>query len=321
MKKKFLYSEPVESVLDLVGNTPMVVINRLAGKDSAEIYAKIESFNPCSSIKDRICAEMVSGAEKEGRIKTGDTIIEPTSGNTGIGMAFVCAAKGYKLVLTMPETMSVERKNMLRAFGAELILTDGAEDMIGAVSKADDLAGRRGYFQPQQFKNPLNPETHRKSTAREIIKQMGRLDAFVAGVGTGGTITGVGEILKREIGPQVKIVAVEPAKSAVLSGNEPGLHDIQGIGAGFVPEILNRDIIDEIIQVSDDDALETTRRIIREEGILCGISSGANLFASLKVAEKMGKEKKVVTVFCDSGERYLSTRLFHSDKGTQYEGI
>jgi cysteine synthase A len=317
MKGTFFYSEPVNSVIELIGNTPMVKINKLVKNNSASIFAKIESFNPCGSIKDRICYSMIEAAEKENKIKAADTIIEPTSGNTGIGLAFVCAAKGYKLVLTMPETMSVERRNMLKAFGAELILTEGAKDMLGAVEKAKELSDEKGYFQPQQFKNPSNPESHRKTTALEIINQIGNLDAFVAGVGTGGTITGVGEILKKELGKHIKIVAVEPSKSAVLSGRKPGLHAIQGIGAGFIPEVLNKDIIDEIIQVSDEDAYETTRRLIREEGILCGISSGANFFASLKVAEKLGKGKRVVTVFPDTGERYISTELFKWEMGTE----
>jgi cysteine synthase A len=321
MKKKFFYSEPINSVLELIGNTPMVKINKLVDEDSAEIYAKIEFFNPCSSIKDRICHAMITDAERNGKIKPGDTIIEPTSGNTGIGMAFVCAAKGYKLVLTMPETMSIERRNMLKAFGAELILTEGTEDMIGAVEKADELSQKKGYFQPQQFKNPVNPESHRKATAREILEQTGELDAFVAGVGTGGTITGVGEVLKKELGERIKIVAVEPSKSPVLSDGKAGLHDIQGIGAGFIPEILNQSIIDEIIQVSDEDAYETTRMLIKYEGILCGISSGANFFAAQKIAQQLGRGTKVVVVFPDSGERYLSTKLFHTEKGTKYEGI
>ena len=299
MKKPFLYSEPVNSVLELVGNTPMVRINKLVDEGSAEIYAKIESFNPCSSIKDRICRSMVESAEKQGKIKPGDTLIEPTSGNTGIGMAFVCAAKGYKLVLTMPETMSIERINMLKAFGAELILTEGTEDMIGAVNKAAELSEKKGYFQPQQFKNPANPESHKKTTALEIINQAGNIDAFVAGVGTGGTITGVGEVLKEKIGPHVRIVAVEPSKSPVLSGGKPGLHGIQGIGAGFVPDVLNSEIIDDIIQVSDEEAYETSRQLIKNEGILCGISSGANFFAATKVAHELGKGKKVVVVFPD----------------------
>ena len=319
--KTFFYSQPVNSVLELVGNTPMVRINKLVGDNSAEIYAKIESFNPCSSIKDRICRSMVEDAEEQGRIKPGDTLIEPTSGNTGIGMAFVCAAKGYKLVLTMPESMSVERRNMLKAFGAELILTEGTEDMIGAVNKASELSGKKGYYQLQQFNNPANPEAHRKTTAREILAQIGPVDAFIAGVGTGGTITGVGDVLKKELGPDVKIVAVEPSGSPVLSGGKPGSHEIQGIGAGFVPDVLCLDFIDEIVQVSNEDAYETSRKIIREEGILCGISSGANLFAAMKTAVELGKGKKVVVVFPDSGERYLSTRLFHSEEGAKYEGI
>jgi cysteine synthase A len=320
MSRPFFYSEPVESVLDLIGNTPMVRINRLVKKSSADVYAKIESFNPCSSVKDRICRSMLEDGERNNKIKSGDTIIEPTSGNTGIGLAFVCAARGYKLVLTMPETMSIERRNMLKAFGAELILTEGTEDMIGSVEKAEELAERKGYYQPHQFKNPANPEAHRMTTAQEILKQISNADAFVAGVGTGGTITGVGEVLKKELGAHVKVVAVEPSHSPVLSGGTAGVHEIQGIGAGFIPDVLNRDIIDDIIQVSNDDAREMTQRIIREEGILCGISSGANLFAALQVAEELGKGKKVVTVFCDTGERYLSTKLFHNEE-TRYEGI
>jgi len=320
MKKPFFYSEPLDSVLELTGNTPMVRINKLVDEEFADIFAKIEFFNPCKSVKDRICLSMVDAAEKQGRIKPGDTLIEPTSGNTGIGMAFVCAAKGYKLVLTMPETMSMERRNMLKAFGAELILTEGTEDMMGAVDKAAELSEKKGYYQPQQFNNSANPEAHKKSTALEILKQAGKIDAFVAGVGTGGTITGVGEILKKEFGDSVKIVAVEPSKSPVLSEGRSGLHGIQGIGAGFVPDVLNRDLIDEIIQVTNEDALETARNIIREEGILCGVSSGANLFASLQIAKELGKGKTIITLFPDTGERYLSTKLFHSEDN-RYEGI
>ncbi len=313
MKASFFYSEPVNSVLELIGNTPMIRINKLIEGDSAEIYAKIEFFNPCGSVKDRICLLMIEEAEREGRIRPGDTIIEPTSGNTGIGLAFVCAAKGYRLVLTMPETMSIERRNMLKAFGAELILTEGERDMAGAVEKAQELAEERGYFQPQQFKNPINPEVHRRSTAMEILNQLGDLDAFVAGVGTGGTITGVGEVLKERLGDDIRIVAVEPSRSPVLSGGKQGLHEIQGIGAGFIPEILNMEIIDEIVQVSDEDAYEMTSEIIRQEGILCGVSSGANLFAAKKVAKELGSGKKLLTIFPDTGERYISTRLFNSD--------
>lgn len=313
-------AQPSESVLDLVGNTPMVRINKLLREGSAEVYAKIEFFNPCGSIKDRICNSMIEAAEEQGRIRHGDTIIEPTSGNTGIGLAFVCAAKGFKLVLTMPETMSVERRNMLKAFGAELILTDGEQDMLGAVERARELAAEKGYFQPQQFQNPANPESHRRTTALEIIEQAGIIDAFVAGVGTGGTITGVGEVLKEKYGSAVRIVAVEPSKSPLLSGGSPGLHGIQGIGAGFVPDVLNKDIFDEIIQVSDEAAFETTRKLIREEGILCGISSGANFVAAQNVAEELGPGKKVVVVFCDTGERYLSTELFDTEVGKERDG-
>ncbi|RJQ18663.1 MAG: cysteine synthase A [Nitrospiraceae bacterium] len=310
MKTALFYSDPVDSILELIGNTPMVRINKLVPENSAEVYAKLEFFNPCKSVKDRICRSMVEAAEREKKIKAGDTLIEPTSGNTGIGLAFVCAAKGYRLVLTMPETMSIERKNMLKAFGAELILTEGPKDMMGAVEKAEELSREKGYCQLQQFRNTANPEAHRLTTAREIIRQLPGLDAFVAGVGTGGTITGVGEVLKKELGGHVKIVAVEPTNSPVLSGGKPGLHEIQGIGAGFIPEVLNKNIIDEVIQVSDEEAYGTAKRLMREEGILCGISSGANFFASLKLAEKLGKGKRVVTIFPDTGERYLSTKLF-----------
>ncbi len=320
MRKPLFYSEPVNSVLDLVGNTPMVRINKLVAEDSADIYAKVESFNPCSSIKDRICRAMIEDAEGRNEIKPGDTIVEPTSGNTGIGLAFVCASKGYKLVLTMPETMSMERRNMLKSFGTELILTEGAEEMIGAVKKAAELSETKGYYQPQQFMNPANPRVHMETTALEILKQAGDVDAFVAGVGTGGTITGVGEVLKKEFGDDVKIIAVEPANSAVLSGEKAGSHSIQGIGAGFVPDVVNREVIDEVIKVTDDEAYETARKIIKQEGILCGISSGANFFAAEKIARRLGKGKKVVVVFPDTGERYLSTKLFHSDD-TRYEGI
>ena len=305
MKKPLFYSEPVNSVLDLVGNTPMVRINKLVAEDSAEIYAKVESFNPCSSIKDRICRAMIEDAEGRGEISPGDTIVEPTSGNTGIGLAFVCAAKGYKLVLTMPETMTIERRNMLKSFGTE--------DMIGAVEKAAELSKEKGYYQPQQFMNPANPRAHMETTALEILKQAGNVDAFVAGVGTGGTITGVGEVLKKEYGDGVKIIAVEPMSSAVLSGEKAGSHSIQGIGAGFVPDVVNREVIDEVIKVTDEEAYETARKIIKQEGILCGISSGANFFAAEKVARRLGRGKKVVVVFPDTGERYLSTKLFHSE--------
>jgi cysteine synthase A len=310
MNSSLFYKEALESLLDIIGNTPMVRINKLVENDWAEIFGKIEFFNPCSSIKDRICHSMIEAAEREGKIKKGDTIVEPTSGNTGIGLACITAVKGYRLVLTMPETMSVERKNLLKSFGAELILTEGEKDMIGAVEKAEELVEKNGYYQPQQFKNPANPEIHRNTTAKEILNQIGEIDAFVAGVGTGGTITGVGEVLKRELGKQVIIVAVEPSRSPVLSGGKPGVHEIQGIGAGFIPEVFNREIIDEIISVSDEDAYQTARLLIRKEGILCGVSSGAGFYAAMQVAERLGQGKKVVVIFPDTGERYLSTKLF-----------
>lgn len=312
MKEASFYSEPYDSVSDLIGNTPMVRINKLLADHAAEVYAKVEFFNPCGSVKDRICLSMIEEAEKSGKIRPGDTLIEPTSGNTGIGLAFVCASKGYRLILTMPETMSIERRNMLKAFGVELILTSGDQDMAGAVVAAQEIADEEGYFQPQQFKNPANPRVHSSHTALEILKQAGDIEAFVAGVGTGGTITGVGSVLKREMGNRVKVIAVEPAKSPVLSGGKPGLHEIQGIGAGFIPEILDRGVIDEIITVSDEEAYGATRNLIRHEGILCGISSGANFIAAKKVAEDLGRKKRVVVIFPDTGERYLSTSLFGS---------
>ena len=299
----------VSSILELIGDTPVVKISRIVGKDSAGVYAKLESFNPMSSVKDRICLAMIETAEKDGKIKPGDTIIEPTSGNTGIGLAFVCAYKGYKLILTMPETMSVERRDILKAFGAEIVLTKGLKGMTGAVEKAQELADKHGYFQPQQFNNPANPEIHRKTTAKEILKQVPDLDAFVAGVGTGGTLTGVGEVLKKR-DKSIKIIAVEPKDSAVLSGCPKGPHKIQGIGAGFIPKVLNTGILDEIIQVSNEEAIQTARRLARKEGIFAGISSGANLFAALQVAKKLGRGKKVVVIIPDTGERYLSTAMF-----------
>jgi len=298
-------------ITELIGNTPVVRLNKVAGKDDAVIWTKLESFNPGGSVKDRICLSMIEAAEKEGKIKPGATIIEPTSGNTGIGLAMVCAAKGYKLVLTMPETMSVERRMLLKAYGAELILTPGSEGMKGAVMRAEELAKEnKNYFIPQQFKNPANPEIHRRTTAQEILRQVKEsIDAFVSGVGTGGTITGVGEVLKSKY-PGIKIVAVEPTASPVLSGGTPGPHKIQGIGAGFIPDVLNMKIIDAIITVKDDEAKETAVRLAEKEGLLVGISSGAAAFAALKVARELGKGKTVVVIFPDTGERYLSTGLF-----------
>ncbi|MGG0179041.1 MULTISPECIES: cysteine synthase A [Bacillaceae] len=298
------------SVYELIGRTPIVKLNRLVDEDSAEIYLKLEFMNPGSSVKDRIALAMIEDSEKKGLIKPGDTIIEPTSGNTGIGLAMVAAAKGYKSILVMPETMSIERRNLLRAYGAELVLTPGPEGMGGAIRKADELAKENGYFVPQQFNNIANPEVHRLTTGPEIVEQMGdQLDAFISGVGTGGTISGAGAVL-REAYPGINIVAVEPEDSPVLSGGKPGPHKIQGIGAGFIPETLNTDIYDEIVQIKNDDAMETARKVAKEEGILVGISSGAAISAALQVAKKLGKGKKVLAIIPSNGERYLSTALF-----------
>ncbi|WP_129692208.1 cysteine synthase A [Gottfriedia acidiceleris] len=298
------------SVYELIGRTPIVKLNRLVDEDSAEIYLKLEFMNPGSSVKDRIALAMIEDSEKKGLIKPGDTIIEPTSGNTGIGLAMVAAAKGYKTVLVMPETMSIERRNLLRAYGAELVLTPGPEGMGGAIRKADELAKENGYFVPQQFNNIANPEVHRLTTGPEIVEQMGdQLDAFISGVGTGGTISGAGAVLK-EAYPGINIVAVEPEDSPVLSGGKPGPHKIQGIGAGFIPETLNTDIYDEIVQIKNDDAMETARKVAKEEGLLVGISSGAAISAALQVAKKLGKGKKVLAIIPSNGERYLSTALY-----------
>lgn len=298
------------SVYELIGQTPIVKLNRFVDEDSADIYLKLEFMNPGSSVKDRIALAMIEDSEKKGLLKQGDTIIEPTSGNTGIGLAMVAAAKGYKTILVMPETMSIERRNLLRAYGAELVLTPGPEGMGGAIRKADELAKENGYFIPQQFKNLSNPEVHRLTTGPEIVDQMGeQLDAFVSGVGTGGTISGAGSVLK-EAYPGIKIVAVEPEDSPVLSGGKPGPHKIQGIGAGFIPDILNTDIYDEVIQIKNDVAMETARKVAKEEGILVGISSGAAIYAAQQVAKKLGKGKKVLAIIPSNGERYLSTALY-----------
>ncbi|MCM3218070.1 cysteine synthase A [Niallia taxi] len=303
------------SIVDLIGQTPIVKLNRLTDESSADVYLKLEYMNPGSSVKDRIALAMIEAAEKSGDLKPESTIIEPTSGNTGIGLAMVAAAKGYKSILVMPETMSLERRNLLRAYGAELVLTPGPEGMGGAIRKAEELAKENGYFLPQQFKNASNPEVHRNTTGPEIVAAFGddSVDAFIAGIGTGGTITGAGEVLKEKYN-DIKIYAVEPTDSPVLSGGKPGPHKIQGIGAGFVPEILNSEVYDDIIQVTTEQAFEYARKAGKEEGILGGISSGAAIYAALKVAKELGKGKKVVAVIPSNGERYLSTALYQFDE-------
>ena len=296
----------------LIGNTPLVRLNRLTGGAKATVVAKLEYFNPSHSVKDRIGVAMIDAAEKAGLIKPDTVIVEPTSGNTGIALAFVCAARGYKLVLTMPETMSKERRALLRAYGAELILTPGPEGMGGAIKKAEDLvAAHPNYFMPQQFKNPANPEIHRNTTAEELWRDTdGQIDIIVAGVGTGGTITGIAEVLKAKK-PGFKAIAVEPDASPVLSGGQKGPHPIQGIGAGFVPDVLNTGIIDEVVRVKNDDAFATAQRAAKEEGLLVGISSGAALWAALEVAKRPENDGKLIAVIIPSfGERYLSTALF-----------
>lgn len=306
-----------QSITDLIGYTPLVKLNRIVEEGDANIYLKLEFFNPGSSVKDRIALAMIESAEKEGKLKEGMTIIEPTSGNTGIGLAMVAAAKGYRAVLVMPDTMSMERRNLLRAYGAELVLTPGAEGMGGAIRKAEELVKEDpSYFLPQQFKNQANPQVHRETTGPELLAQgeeIGGIDAFISGVGTGGTITGVGEVLKEKY-PNVRIVAVEPAASPVLSGGKPGPHKIQGIGAGFVPDTLNTEVYDEIVKVENDDAFETSRTVAKQEGILGGISSGAAIYAAKKLAKELGPGKNIVVVIPSNGERYLSTPLYQFDE-------
>jgi len=297
------------SVLDLIGRTPLVRLNRVVPEGAAEVVGKFEVFNPGGSVKDRIALSMIEAAEAAGTLQPGATLVEPTSGNTGIGLALVAATKGYHLVLTMPEDMSVERRRMLERLGADLVLTPAIEGMTGAVFAAQELVQQKGYVMLQQFDNPANPEVHRRTTGPEILQATGgRLDAFVAGVGTGGTITGVGEVL-RGAGLPVRIVAVEPSRAPVLQGGRAGIHAIQGIGASFVPSVLNRDIYDEVMSVRDEDAFAMTRRLAREEGLLVGVSSGANVWAAIEVAKQLGAGKRVVTMLCDTGERYLSVAL------------
>ncbi|MGC7873645.1 cysteine synthase A [Desulfosporosinus sp. SYSU MS00001] len=300
----------VNSITDLIGQTPLVKLQRIVKPGMANIYVKVEAFNPGGSIKDRIALGMVIDAEKRGVLHPGGTIVEPTSGNTGIGLAMIAAARGYRLIVVMPETMSVERRLLMSAYGAEFVLTPGSAGMNGAIEEAERLTRENpDYFMPQQFENLANPEAHRKSTALELMEQLGNIDAFVAGIGTGGTITGVGEILKEHL-PNVKIIGVEPASSPVISGGKPGPHKIQGIGAGFVPKVLNASILDQIVSVSNDDALETARKLASQEGLLVGISSGAAVSAALQAASDLGEGKNVVAIAPDTGERYLSTELF-----------
>jgi len=305
----------VDSITDLIGQTPLVRLQRVVKPGMANIYVKVEYFNPGGSVKDRIALGMIQDAEARGLLQPGGTIIEPTSGNTGIGLAMIAAARGYRLIVVLPDTMSVERRMLMSAYGAEFVLTPGAEGMKGAIEEAKRLVSENpDYYMPQQFENPANPEAHRRSTALELLEQLdNKIDAFVAGIGTGGTITGVGEILKTRI-PKIKIIGMEPAASPVISGGKPGSHKIQGIGAGFVPSVLNQTIMDQIIQVSNEDAYKITRRLACEEGLLVGISSGAAVSAALQVAATLGEGKNVVVIAPDTGERYLSTDLYTSGR-------
>ncbi|MGC6769677.1 cysteine synthase A [Enterococcus sp. LJL51] len=303
-----------KSVTELIGKTPIVQLQRIVPEEAAEVYVKLEFFNPGGSVKDRIALSMIEQAEKDGKLSEGGTIVEPTSGNTGVGLAMVGAAKGYKVIIVMPDTMSVERRQLIQAYGAELILTPGAEGMKGAIAKATELAEQNGYFMPLQFENPANPAIHEKTTGKEISDAFADigLDAFVAGIGTGGTITGVGHELK-QIYSDIKVIAVEPTESPVLEGGAPGPHKIQGIGAGFIPEVLDVAVYDDILAISSDDAMETARQAAEKEGLLVGISAGAAIKAAIETAKKLGKGKKVLTVIPDNGERYLSTALYTKD--------
>ena len=298
------------NILAQIGNTPLVRLGVLTGGEAATIWGKMENNNPGGSVKDRIALGMITAAEASGKLRPGATVVEPTSGNTGIGLSLVCALKGYKLILTMPETMSQERRRLLGAYGAELVLTPGSLGMRGAIEKAEELTRQLRAYMPMQFRNPANPQTHEETTGPEIVAALTTpIDAFVAGVGTGGTITGVGRVLRRHY-PQVEIIAVEPAESPVLSGGNPGPHKIQGIGAGFIPDVLDLSLLSSILTVTGDEAIATTRRLAREEGLLVGISAGANVFAARQVAKRLGPGKNVVTVLCDTGERYLSTGIY-----------
>ena len=305
-------NQVTDDILELVGSTPVVRLARMITAEHSELVVKLEQLNPARTVKDRIAVAMIEDAERRGVLKAGMTIVEPTSGNTGIGLAMASAARGYHLILTMPETMSQERRNLLTSYGAELVLTKGADDMTGAVARAKEIAAEDPHrtFMPQQFDNPANPEIHASTTGPELLEACeGRIDAFVAGVGTGGTITGVGRVLKN-VNPDVLIVAVEPERSSVLSGNPQGVHNIQGIGAGFVPSVLDVQIYSEVVTVKDEDAISTAHRLAREEGILAGISAGANVFVALAIARRLGPTKRVATVICDSGERYFSVPGF-----------
>lgn len=301
----------VNNIVELIGDTPVVKLNKVVEEGSADVYVKLEYQNPGSSVKDRIGLAMIEAAEKEGKIKPGDTIIEPTSGNTGIGLAMVAAAKGYKAVFVMPDTMSSERRALLKAYGAELVLTPGAEGMKGAIKKAKELKEEKGYFEPQQFENPANPKVHELTTGPELVEQFEglQIDAFLAGVGTGGTLSGAGKVLKEKY-PNIQVVAIEPEASPILSGGSPGPHKLQGLGAGFVPDTLNTDVYDDVIKIGNEEAMEMSRKVAKEEGILGGISSGAAIVAALKKAKELGEGKTVVTVLPSNGERYLSTPLY-----------
>lgn len=307
-------SNVFNNISEVIGNTPLVKLNKLTDDNSANIYVKLEFMNPGSSVKDRIALAMIEAAENSGDLTADTTIVEPTSGNTGIGLAMVAASKGYKSILVMPDTMSKERRNLLRAYGAELVLTPGADGMKGAIKKASELAEKDNFFMPQQFENPANPEIHEKTTGKELVEQANAagfsIDAFISGIGTGGTITGAGKVLKENF-ENVKVIAVEPTDSAILSGETPGPHKIQGIGAGFIPKTLNTEIYDEIIKIDNDEAMDTARELGKTEGILGGISSGAAVKAGIQVAKDLGKDKNVIVILPSNGERYLSTPLFN----------